>query len=57
MSTLGREADAQWYRKRYRETGDKKYLRLAEETEAWLCGDSLTTIFGAMLRAVQGDDR
>ena len=36
MSTFGREADAAWYRNRHRETGDKAYLRLAEQTEAWL---------------------
>jgi hypothetical protein len=36
MSTFGREADADWFRGQYRETGDKAYLRLAEQTEAWL---------------------
>jgi hypothetical protein len=35
---FGRELDAAWFRKRYAETGDKRYLRLARETEAWLKG-------------------
>jgi hypothetical protein len=36
VSTFGREEDARWFRKRYSETGDRRYLRRAEETEAWL---------------------
>jgi hypothetical protein len=36
MSTFGREEDARWFRQRYRETGDRTYLRRAKETEAWL---------------------
>jgi hypothetical protein len=56
MSTFGREQDALWYRKRYRETGDKKYLQLAEETEAWL--DPLEKVIITFVhRVFQGDDR
>jgi hypothetical protein len=36
MSTFGRKEDARWLRRRYHETGDRTYLRRAEETEAWL---------------------
>jgi hypothetical protein len=36
MSTFGREEDYAWFMRRYFETGDIRYLRLAVGTRIWL---------------------